>query len=84
VAAVGGWLCGGELIANARVKLAEKDLTLIVANDITSLDAGFDVDTNQVTLIDAEGGVQELPLMTKVEVAESVLQRVLQLLETLG
>jgi phosphopantothenoylcysteine decarboxylase/phosphopantothenate--cysteine ligase len=73
-----------DLIANARVKLAEKDLTLIVANDITSLDAGFDVDTNQVTLIDAEGGVQELPLMTKVEVAESVLQRVLQLLETLG
>ncbi len=73
-----------DLIANARSKLAEKDLTLIVANDITALDAGFEVDTNQVTLIDAEGGVQELPLMTKVEVAESVLQRVLQLLETLS
>jgi phosphopantothenoylcysteine decarboxylase/phosphopantothenate--cysteine ligase len=73
-----------DLIANARTKLMEKDLTLIVANDITALDAGFEVDTNQVTLIDAEGGVQELPLMTKVEVAESVLQRVLQLLETLG
>jgi phosphopantothenoylcysteine decarboxylase/phosphopantothenate--cysteine ligase len=73
-----------DLVANARAKLEEKDLALIVANDITALNAGFDVDTNQVTLIDAEGGVQELPLMTKVEVAESVLQRVLQLLETLG
>jgi len=73
-----------DLVANARAKLVEKNLALIVANDITSLDAGFEVDTNQVTLIDAEGGVQELPLMTKVEVAESVLQRVLQLLETLA
>jgi phosphopantothenoylcysteine decarboxylase/phosphopantothenate--cysteine ligase len=73
-----------DLVANARAKLVEKNLALIVANDITALDAGFEVDTNQVTLIDAEGGVQELPLMTKVEVAESVLQRVLQLLETLG
>jgi phosphopantothenoylcysteine decarboxylase/phosphopantothenate--cysteine ligase len=72
-----------DLVANARAKLQEKDLTLIVANDITALNAGFEVDTNQVTLIDTEGGVQELPLMTKVEVAESVLQRVLQLLETL-
>jgi len=71
-----------ELVSNARAKLEEKDLTLVVANDITALDAGFEVDTNQVTLIDAEGGVQELPLMTKTEVAESVLQRVLQLLET--
>lgn len=73
-----------DLVANARAKLVEKNLALIVANDITALDAGFEVDTNQVTLIDAEGGVQELPLMTKVEVAESVLQRVLQLLETLA
>ncbi len=71
-----------ELVSNARAKLEEKDLTLVVANDITAFDAGFEVDTNQVTLIDAEGGVQELPLMTKTEVAESVLQRVLQLLET--
>jgi phosphopantothenoylcysteine decarboxylase/phosphopantothenate--cysteine ligase len=71
-----------NLVANARVKLEEKDLTLIVANDITAVDAGFEVDTNQVTLIDAEGGVQELPLMIKMEVAESVLQRVQQLLET--
>jgi phosphopantothenoylcysteine decarboxylase/phosphopantothenate--cysteine ligase len=70
-----------DLVANARAKLAEKNLTLIVANDITAQNAGFDVDTNQVIMIDAEGGVQELPLMSKVEVAEMILQRVIQLLE---
>ena len=72
-----------DLVANARAKLEEKGLTLIIANDITALSAGFEVDTNQVTLIDAEGGVQELPLMTKAEVAEAVLQRIIQLMETL-
>jgi len=72
-----------NLVANARAKLEEKDLTLIVANDITALNAGFEVDTNQVTLLDAEGGVQELPLMTKTEVSEAVLQRIIQLMETI-
>jgi phosphopantothenoylcysteine decarboxylase/phosphopantothenate--cysteine ligase len=72
-----------NLVANARAKLEEKDLTLIVANDITTLNAGFEVDTNQVTLIDAEGGVQELPLMQKTEVSQAVLQRIIQLLETI-
>jgi phosphopantothenoylcysteine decarboxylase/phosphopantothenate--cysteine ligase len=72
-----------DLVANARAKLEEKELTLIVANDISSLNAGFDVDTNQVILIDSDGGVQELPLMTKVEVAEVIFQRVIQLLESL-
>lgn len=71
-----------DLIVNARAKLEEKDLTLIVANDITAINAGFEVDTNQVTLIDSEGGIQELPLMTKTEVSQAVLQRVIQLLET--
>jgi len=72
-----------DLVANARLKLEEKDLTLIVANDITAVNAGFEVDTNQVTLIDAEGGVQELPLMTKTEVSQAILQRIIQLLETI-
>jgi len=72
-----------NLVANAREKMEEKGLALVVANDISSEIAGFEVDTNQVTLIDSEGGVQELPLMSKAEVAEVVLQRVLQLLESL-
>jgi phosphopantothenoylcysteine decarboxylase/phosphopantothenate--cysteine ligase len=72
-----------DLVENARAKLEEKNLTLIVANDISSPDAGFEVDTNRITLIDAEGGVQELPLMSKIEASEVILQRVIQLLETI-
>jgi phosphopantothenoylcysteine decarboxylase/phosphopantothenate--cysteine ligase len=71
------------LVENARAKLEEKNITLIVANDVSQPDAGFEVDTNRVTLIDSEGGVQELPLMSKVETSDVILQRVVQLLETL-
>ena len=69
-----------DLLENARAKLDEKGLTLIVANDITAPDAGFAVDTNRVTLIDAQGEVKELPLMSKTEVAEVVMERVVELL----
>jgi phosphopantothenoylcysteine decarboxylase/phosphopantothenate--cysteine ligase len=69
-----------DLVKNAKGKLEEKGLTLIAANDITATDAGFAVDTNRVTLIDREGGVQELPLMSKVEVAEIVLERAVTIL----
>jgi phosphopantothenoylcysteine decarboxylase/phosphopantothenate--cysteine ligase len=53
---------------------------MIVANDVTAPGAGFSIDTNRVTLLDAGGGVQELPLMTKSEVAEHILDRVQALL----
>ncbi len=69
-----------NLLENARAKLQRKRLDLIAANDITASDAGFAVDTNRVTLLDAQGGVEALPLMDKVKVAEVILQRVLQLL----
>jgi len=69
-----------DLLANARSKLEEKDLDLIVANDITASDAGFGADTNRVTLIGRNGEAQSLPLLTKVEVAERVLDRVVELL----
>jgi phosphopantothenoylcysteine decarboxylase/phosphopantothenate--cysteine ligase len=69
-----------KLIENAQSKLEEKRLDLIIANDITAADAGFTVDTNRVTLIDREGGSEELPLMTKAAVAEEVLQKVVELL----
>ncbi len=65
-----------DLVANARKKLEQKRLDLIVANDITAADSGFDVDTNRVTLIDKSGKAEELPLMTKREVADKVLDRV--------
>ncbi len=69
-----------DLVENARAKLAEKDISLIVANDITAKDAGFSVDTNRVTLVDQGGGVEKLPLATKAHVAEVVLDRVVSML----
>jgi phosphopantothenoylcysteine decarboxylase/phosphopantothenate--cysteine ligase len=69
-----------DLVANAAAKLKAKSLSLIVANDVTAPGAGFGVDTNRVTLVGADGAAQSLPQMTKVEVAEIVLDRVVQLL----
>ncbi len=65
-----------SLVANARKKLQQKNLDLMVANDITAAGSGFDVDTNKVTLIDRQGKAEELPLLSKREVAERVLDRV--------
>ena len=65
-----------NLLANAKKKLETKNLDLIVANDITKADSGFDVDTNRVVLIDTTGKAEELPLMSKREVAEKILDRV--------
>jgi phosphopantothenoylcysteine decarboxylase/phosphopantothenate--cysteine ligase len=73
-----------NLLRNARQKLEAKGLDLIVANDITASDAGFAVDTNRVTILDAGGGEEVLPLMTKEEVAQSILERVIGLLGLSG
>ena len=70
-----------DLEKNAKAKLKEKSLSLVVANDITAADAGFAVDTNRVVLIDAGGKTDELPLMSKVEVAEKVMARIIDLLD---
>lgn len=70
-----------DLIANARDKVQRKRLALIAANDISAKDAGFSVDTNRVTLIDARGAIEELPLLSKVQVAEVILTRVEKLLQ---
>jgi phosphopantothenoylcysteine decarboxylase/phosphopantothenate--cysteine ligase len=73
-----------ELISNARKKLDQKGLDLIVANDISAPDAGFAVDTNRVTILDAGGGEQVLPLTSKDEVAQNILERVVGLLDISG
>jgi phosphopantothenoylcysteine decarboxylase/phosphopantothenate--cysteine ligase len=65
-----------NLVANAKKKLATKGLDMVVANDITEPDAGFDVDTNRVIIINKKSKAEELPLMTKREVADRVLDRV--------
>jgi len=62
--------------ANARAKLGEKQLDLIVLNDATEPGAGFGVDTNRVTLLDSAGGEESLPLMSKVDLADVLLDRV--------
>jgi len=69
-----------NLVTNAKKKLEQKNLDLIVANDITDAESGFDVDTNKVTLIDQNGKVESLPLLTKREVADRILDKVMGLL----
>jgi phosphopantothenoylcysteine decarboxylase/phosphopantothenate--cysteine ligase len=69
-----------NLMENAKLKLEQKGLDFIVANDITANDSGFDTDTNRVTIIDREGKVDNLPLLTKREVAERVMDRVVEFL----
>ena len=65
---------------NAREKLTKKNLDMIVANDVTQEGAGFDGDTNIVRFLSADGSVEELPEMSKVLVAETLLDRVSVLL----
>lgn len=65
-----------DLITNAQSKLISKDLHMIVANDITAEDAGFAVDDNRVIILDREGGIDRLPLMSKYDVGGEILDRV--------
>ena len=64
-------------VANARAKLESKSLDMIVLNDALEPDAGFGVDTNRVTIISRDGSAEEFPLMLKREVADIILDRVL-------
>ena len=68
-----------ELVSNAQTKLISKDLDMIVANDITAEDAGFATDDNRVIILDREGGVDRLPLMSKYDVGVKILDRVVPL-----
>ncbi len=65
---------------NARKKMRAKNTDLIVANDVTADGAGFDVDTNTVTLIAADGKEADLPRMSKKEAAQDILDEVVRLL----
>ena len=69
-----------DIEANARAKLKPKGLHLIAANDITDPDSGFESNNNRVTLLDTEGGVEELPLMSKYDVGQRILDRVVRLM----
>jgi phosphopantothenoylcysteine decarboxylase/phosphopantothenate--cysteine ligase len=69
-----------DLVANAAAKLRRKGFDLIVANDVSGDDAGFEVDTNRVVVIGADGDVDEIPLLPKLAVADVILDRVAALL----
>ena len=69
-----------DLLTNARIKLERKNLDMIVANDVSATDAGFAVDNNRVVILDRAGDQQELPLMSKRDVADAVLNRIAALL----
>ena len=61
---------------HAAAKLAAKRVDLMVANDVSAPDAGFEVDTNRVVLLDPSGGIEELPLLTKIALADVILDRI--------
>jgi phosphopantothenoylcysteine decarboxylase/phosphopantothenate--cysteine ligase len=71
-----------DLLKNAEAKLKAKNLDMIVANDISAPDSGFGADTNRVTLLFSDAEKQPLPLMSKEEVAETIIARLAMLLET--
>jgi phosphopantothenoylcysteine decarboxylase/phosphopantothenate--cysteine ligase len=72
-----------DVLANAAAKLERKHVDLIVANDVSRSDAGFDVENNEVTFVTAKG-TESLPLQTKARVAAALLDRIEAFLEEHG
>ena len=80
----GGFIVGfaaetNDVVANARVKLEAKGIDLLVANDVSRRDIGFDAEDNEVLLIDRWGGSRALPRMPKPAVADAILDAILAL-----
>jgi len=73
-----------HLIEHARAKLMEKGMDFIVANDVTEAGAGFGGDTNVVRILDRDGGVENLPIMDKLDVAAAIIDRIKQIREGKG
>lgn len=70
-----------SLLENAAEKLKSKGLDFIAANDISAKDAGFGVETNRITLLFANGTQENLPLISKSEAAEKIIEHIARLLE---
>ena len=69
-----------DVAEQAAEKLRSKGVDLMVANDVSQSDAGFEVDTNRVIVLDSAGGVENLPLQTKTALADVILDRILHLI----
>ena len=67
-----------DLLANAKAKLIEKNLDMIVANDVTKEGAGFESDTNIVKIITRDGEVKSLPLLSKRRVATKIFDKIVK------
>jgi phosphopantothenoylcysteine decarboxylase / phosphopantothenate---cysteine ligase len=70
-----------RLREHAAEKLRVKRVDLMVANDVSAPDAGFEVDTNRAVLLDSSGAAEELPLLTKIDLAGAIWDRVVELLQ---
>ncbi|HEX9022848.1 MAG TPA: phosphopantothenoylcysteine decarboxylase, partial [Geobacteraceae bacterium] len=68
-----------DLLRNAGKKLKEKNLDMLVANDVSQVGAGFDVDTNIVTLLFRDGRTEPLSVMGKDKLADVILDRIVEL-----
>jgi phosphopantothenoylcysteine decarboxylase/phosphopantothenate--cysteine ligase len=80
----GKWLVGfaaetDDLTANAQKKLREKNLDMVVANNVAEEGSGFDGDTNVATIVDRTGAVRSLPLMSKDDLADCIFDHYLAL-----
>lgn len=70
-----------SLINNASVKMENKNLDFIVANDVTREGAGFDSDTNIVTIIDKNENIRHFDKMSKLELADIIIDKAKQMME---
>ena len=70
-----------SLETNARKKMLEKDLDFIVANNVIEIDSGFGSDTNRVVILDKKGDISALPTLPKEEVAERILDRIVEIIQ---
>jgi len=71
-----------DIMQNAQAKLAAKQLSMLVANDVSRSDSGFGTDTNKVFIFHADAPMEDLPVMSKADVAATIWDRIVSLLET--
>ena len=70
-----------RLVENASDKLQRKGLDLLIANDITAKDAGFEADSNRVLVLDMDGGMQAIEKTSKANIGAYIIERVVGLLD---
>ncbi len=71
-----------DIMRNAQTKLVEKQLSMLIANDVSRSDSGFGADTNKVFIFHADAPMEDLPVMSKTDVAAAIWDRIVSLLGT--